>query len=938
MSFQIKFRRGGPTVRHMMTQLVNEVLVQEALGVEFTVLQPYIIQMSELTNHFSNQQLQDEMNAYKTIGAVNIIFALVAAWGVAVFWSITARGAACRKRTHASWKKHIVPTGETIQVIVLSSFFQIIMSVALHVASPAPSSSEALGFVYLYAVIIGVIGACFIAILNAWIRGESLSLRNALSVGDINRLGGSLAWEHDEDDGEDFVERMYCQVYEPGSSRTLGGLAQHDWEKMHLDLERRMGIIDLSDKVFDKPQEDASMLASYLNHKLSELITGKHVSKPPVLSEVLLAPVEVPDGLPRSTLRDALLQWRLRHTAHPDEAEAMDWILGQLDPSFKLEAVKVSDNIKLRVVEALVQYQQKHAELQLDAAHSVRMLTTLQQLGHRFRGIKVELPDDGQNTVRTRELVTEALRLRIEKSKTEMTQEEGALLQMALHSVKDAFALVAMPYNASHDTEAQLGALMSEIGKRADEVRDASADYMYDDEIFTPVTLISRTKPPDAFEEVKVRRGKGKIVPPPSAAVVKRQVSMTDASPHLDRVSSHGRLSIGGGENFGPNELPDMVRFEERMSTLEESDEFPWSPPASPPDDAMNTRPLKRATTVQMGPKGAFRSGWSQPGARDDEEGGKTPRTPRPEPMTGADARKIIWRILMRRLRRDGAGDHEKMPCWKQYTVLFIGSIVAFACTVTVITLFAIIPPITQYFSVFSAAGSIPISIVLHFVAREMMRYIRKRLALRRGRQVMGLRDGASAYAKPTRKQPFWIRASKMFASSASSPGKQPDPESGGSDDMDLLKTAATSVTRKSVLSRSHLSAHLDRYLDETKSFADHVFRDPSSVQNEGEELVKHVTGVARHMNFASLNPAKPPSSNPKPMVSFGGVPGEVGKAAKKDDAIGRANKILGRKDAKWKAVAMNARVAMAFGSNQGDGSPPSVGAWPDLHSVRQSC
>ncbi|KOO32439.1 hypothetical protein Ctob_016604 [Chrysochromulina tobinii] len=257
------------------------------------------------------------------------------------------------------------------------------------------------------------------------------------------------------------------------------------------------------------------MLASYLNHKLSELITGKQANKPsPVRSEVLLAPVEVPDGLPRATLRDALLQWRLRHAAHPDEAEAMDWILGQLDPSFKLEAVKVSDNIKLRVVEALVQYQQKHAELQLDAAHSVRMLTTLQQLGHHFRGIEVDLPDDGQNAVRTRELITEALRLRIEKSKTEMTQEEGALLQMALHSVKDAFALVAMPYNASHDTEAQLGALMSEIGKRADEVRDASADYMYDDEIFTPVTLISRTKPPDAFEEVKASSPIPKAGPP----------------------------------------------------------------------------------------------------------------------------------------------------------------------------------------------------------------------------------------------------------------------------------------------------------------------------------------------------------------------------------------------------------------------------------------
>jgi hypothetical protein len=140
------------------------------------------------------------------------------------------------------------------------------------------------------------------------------------------------------------------------------------------------------------------------------------------------------------------------------------------------------------------------------------------------------------------------------------------------------------------------------------------------------------------------------------------------------------------------------------------------------------------------------------------------------------------------------------------------------------------------------------------------------------------------------------------------------------------------------VLSRSHVSAHLVRYLDETKSFADHVFRDPSSVQNEGEELVKHVTGVARHINFASLDPATPPSSNPKPTVSFGGVPGEVGKAAKKDDAVGRANKILGRKDANWKAVANNVSIATAFGSNLGDGSSRSVGARPYLPSVQVSC
>ena len=56
-----------------------------------------------------------------------------------------------------------------------------------------------------------------------------------------------------------------------------------------------------------------------------------------------------------------------------------------------------------------------------------------------------------------------------------------------------------------------------------------------------------------------------------------------------------------------------------------------------------------------------------------------------------------------------------------------------------VITLFAIVPPITQYFIMFSFAGSIPTSFVVHIMARTVTRYLRKYLALRRGRQVEGV-------------------------------------------------------------------------------------------------------------------------------------------------------------------------------------------------------
>ena len=103
--------------------------------------------------------------------------------------------------------------------------------------------------------------------------------------------------------------------------------------------------------------------------------------------------------------------------------------------------------------------------------------------------------------------MSEALKARLKNaSKRDITQEEGLLIQQTLHAVDPSFALVALPY-APVAVDEQLTALKTEVEKRADAIRAQNPDYMYDDEIFTPVPLISRTKPPDAVEAVKVRKG-----------------------------------------------------------------------------------------------------------------------------------------------------------------------------------------------------------------------------------------------------------------------------------------------------------------------------------------------------------------------------------------------------------------------------------------------
>ena len=423
--------------------------------------------------------------------AVNIVFALAGAWGLVVFWSITSRGRACRQRAHSSFYADFLPSSETLQVIVQSSFVQLVLCLSLHMVQ-----TGGYGWVALWGMASACVGATFIALLNSWVRGESVSLRDALSVDRIDKH--PEGWT-DELEGETAEERRaarveYAQLYEPGDDRRghLGRLAAHDWESYHLDMERQMGLgmFDLSSQVFDevKPETDPGLLAAFLNTNLFGALSGKRSAhshhrrqQPPEHPEMLIVPVELPGGLAKATLRDAMLQWRLRHTAHAREAEAVDWLLGQLDPDgFELLRVKVPEQARLLVIEALVQFAQQHAELQMEAGHATKLKQTLQQLTPRFHHIDCPLPDDGHGTEKIRELVASALHQRIERTNArDITMEEGLLLQNSLHSLVDAFSLLPLASSAGHPSaEDQEFDLRAAIENEADQIRDKAEDYL----------------------------------------------------------------------------------------------------------------------------------------------------------------------------------------------------------------------------------------------------------------------------------------------------------------------------------------------------------------------------------------------------------------------------------------------------------------------------
>ena len=676
VNFTIAFRHGGPTVRHMRTQLVDPILVQDALDPDFTLATPYRPHLVEDTEHFSNAALLLRLNAVKGLQATPILGTLLSMWGLVVFWTITSRGDRCRKRAHSEWRANFVPSAETLQIFVISSFVQLILLLGLHY------SSQDVDLYISYGLLSGCVGVVFTSLLNSWIRGESVSLRNALSVDKIDKQ--VPGWQDDVESA-----REYRLVYEPGGDRTLGALAAQDWESAHLEMEKRMGLLDLSEQVFDEiqPDKDPSVLAAFLNGSLFGAFSGKKADvaaqgKPlPMPSELMVVNVEVPAGLPKSLLCDAMMQWRLRHTAHPKEARAVDWLLGQLDPaSFDLCAVKVPEQARTLVLEALIQHAQQHADLQVDAGYALTVQQTMQQLSPRFEGLEVNLPDDGKGTEKVRELVVSALRARVEKpGKRDITQEEGLLLQYAMSMLGEASSLITMPHVKGGSFDDRSSALKAEIEGRADALRAGTDEYLYDDELFQKVYVVSRNKPPDHVEQVAARG--------PNAAgrrrSVTRQAAMTApaAAP-----AAAAPLSMASPPALTPPSLPASP---------------PESPPASPP------------------------------GASDDT---KQSQDTQGSGIKSSGLLSLWWRAKRRRETRD----HAQMPCWKQYFVLFIGTIVIAVCSVATTTLFVLIPPLIQYFVLFSLCISIPFSVIVHFMLRTFIRWLRKYLALRRGKMIEG--------------------------------------------------------------------------------------------------------------------------------------------------------------------------------------------------------
>jgi len=247
------------------------------------------------------------------------------------------------------------------------------------------------------------------------------------------------------------------------------------------------------------------------------------------------------------------------------------------------------------------------------------------------------------------------------------------------------------------------------------------------------------------------------------------------------------------------------------------------SPPSSPHDGgATSYQPSQQPQVPSMPSRRGM--GTEQELQGDDDDPAFSPRKqPREAEPSSRAVLRAWWRS--RGTKRAANSDHVKMPCWKQYSVLFAGSIVVAMCTVTVTTLFAIISPVTQYFVLFSFSGALPFSIVLHLSVRTTMRYIRKYFALRRGRRV----EGAFAVKSARRLQPGRRGESAIGerAEPALADEGQPDVETGSLEESRNsifgISSSGDATDRKSAELRRAKSAHYNRRLDQVKSLAEHV-------------------------------------------------------------------------------------------------------------------
>ena len=947
VNFTINFYHGGPTVAFMRNQLDQPELVQAALGNQFTLLAPFDWTTTEDTLNFKNDELKLNLGLVKTAILTPFVLILLGMWGLVVFWTITSRGEACRKRAHSEWREAIVPSAETLQVLVLSSFVQLILGLSLNYGINRDGNAS-LGLIVFFGLGIGGVGTLFTAVLNAWIRGESASLFKALDYDQIDKMVNG--WT-DDDEEAGLIGREYRQVYEAGGNRRLGQLAAHDWESSHLKMEKQMGLFDLSDNVFDemKPEKDPNLLAAFLNSTLLSAFGGKKKgadndgnmpAAPP--SELRVMSVEVPGGLPKWRLRDVMLQWRLRHTAHSRELDAVDWLLGQLDPAgFELLSVKVPEQARLLLLEAMIQYTQKYAELQLDACHATRVQAVLQQLSPRFHGASMELPDDGEGTNKIRELVLAALTARINGSskgvdKRDITQEEGWMLQQAAHSLSPEFGLISMSYSKS-DPEEMKGELKDEIDKRAESIRAQSQEYMYDDEIYSQVPIVSREKPPDLIEDISAGHGPKRrrnvdihgshvksSAPPRKLASPTRTPTRKDLAallPTSDQPLPMDPLSMAATDHLADvqAEAPAPAAADPPVDVPAEAPAVAQPPAAAPepttvsapatapimavPPSPAPSPPSNLERSLSQGSSATVkRQGSSRVSFAGDSM--QSPMTPQSEKSAikksiswgGADelssrnkasvSRNVVawWR---HRRKKDSA-DHDKMPCWKQYFMLFLGSVGVGASTITVVTIGALTDPLEQYFVLLMFGISMPVSLILHQLGRWGILYARHHLALRRGRSVEGFLSRKDI--KKQRRQQRRQRRDDLSEQSMDIKGINPE----------LVASPAEPLAK---LSRNMQSAHLASALHDAA---------PSLASRNSELAVKSVLtrsssslppGVSTF-----LDPKPPESSNVGASTTESDAlsqsastptfkPGQGGLQRKSSSAFVRGAALLGKKD-----------------------------------------
>ena len=205
-------------------------------------------------------------------GAANLFFALDGVWGAVLLWSITTRGAKCREASKRSFLSLILPSSQTIQVLILAIFVQLVCSNVFHKYLDTSTVFD----IAAVALGVGAAGSVFVFLLNSWIRGTTFSLKG---LDQIDVHGPTLASEGEQEE----AERDYARYYEAGQKgqRALGQLAQHDWKGSHMQWEKAQGLVDFSDTIFEhdiEPEHDIGLVAQFLNSSLLSAFGNKRAA------------------------------------------------------------------------------------------------------------------------------------------------------------------------------------------------------------------------------------------------------------------------------------------------------------------------------------------------------------------------------------------------------------------------------------------------------------------------------------------------------------------------------------------------------------------------------------------------------------------------------------------------------------------------------------